>query len=108
MKQNYFLQCFHIFFVQKHIKYKSIMNESCEKKYERLAFQFKTLLAQTGNQNLSSRRNYERSQTAANDLVNHGFKAGVVRSVLSKMSRSGRPMIHFSKQTGKIKAKYRK
>lgn len=39
-----------------------------------------------------------------NNLISHGFSPKIVKSVASKMKRTGRPASHFSKKTGLLKS----
>ena len=63
----------------------------------------KNLITQ-GEQNVSHRKNYEHGLLSIERIViEGGFRPKIAKVVFAKMKRSGRPMSHYSKITGKLK-----
>ena len=69
---------------------------ACETELAKLKRNFTQLLISQGNE-------FTKPQNNESHLLSHGFHPKVIKSVLSKMKRSGRPFSHYSKVTGLLK-----
>jgi hypothetical protein len=85
----------------------------CDKELARLKKVFVQLLVAQGNSNLliaqrnsilvNSQGNSNQNKTNHKQLLEQGFKSSVIKRVLSKMKRSGRPYTNYSKRSGLLK-----
>lgn len=95
--------CLFYFMRAAHEALLSVPMPTCEDRLASLQRQFQSLLLAAGERNVSAKRSYVKGQLSLNRLVAGGFRPKVAKVVYAKMMRSGRPMSHYSKSTGKLK-----